>query len=167
MAKTENRKLRFNIFDALIILAVIACVAAVIIRFYFISSEPNDEQITVSFVVPSVMKSTADKMTETLKDNKQIYLVSNDTIIGYIISTNSERSVVYGENSGSEVERVYHPDRMDIKGTAVLYGKTGENGFYIGSTSLATISEIIYVYSDEVEFSMTISSISAPVPREK
>lgn len=51
---------------------------------------------------------------------------------------------------------------MDVKGTAVLYGKSGESGFYIGGNKLATVSDIVYVYTTDVEFAMTLVDIGSP-----
>ena len=51
---------------------------------------------------------------------------------------------------------------MNVTGVAVLYGKTGESGFYIGGSELATVNDVIYVYSTNVEFAMTLTQIGSP-----
>lgn len=164
MAK-QDTKSRFNIFDALLILVIVACIAALVFRYYYNSKDSLDEQVRVSFIVPEVMESTADTMTEKLRMGTVIYLSDGDSIIGYIQSVSKEPSKVYVENGAGNVERVDHPFSMDVRGVAVLYGRSGENGFYIGGSKLATVSDVIYVYSTDVEFSMTLTGIGTPTAK--
>lgn len=157
---TGKKSVRFNVFDVLIILVALACVAAIIVRAKFISGDTLDEKITIGFIVPGVMKSTADKMTADLTEGAKLYLSSTDEEIGYIVSIGSEKSTVYAENESGEIKRVEHPNSMNVTGVCVLYGKTGTDGFLIGGTTAATLSEVIYVYSDTIDFSMTITNVS-------
>ena len=66
MAKQETKS-RFNIFDALLILLILACIAALVFRYYYNSKDAVGEQVKVSFIVPAIMPSTADAMTEKLR----------------------------------------------------------------------------------------------------
>lgn len=165
MARQDIKKSRFNVFDVLIIFIVIACIAGIVIRYRYLSEETMKEQVTVDFIVPDVMASTAEKMTSAIKGGTIIYLSSGDTIIGFIQSVSSENAQVYATNASGALERVNHPTNMDVRGVAVLYGKSGESGFLIGSNTLATLSEVLYVYTDSVEFGMTIISISEPTAK--
>lgn len=155
-----KKNVRFNVFDVLIILVALACVAAIVIRVRFISDDKQSEQITVGFIVPGVMPSTAEQMTHDLTQGTKLYLSSTDEEIGYIVSASSERSTVYAENGSGEIERVEHPESMNVSGLCVLYGKTGTGGFLIGGTTSATLSDVIYVYSSTIDFSMTITNVS-------
>ena len=101
-------------------------------------------------------------MLETLKSGSVLYLTDGDNVIGYIQSVAKERSKVYAENGAGELERVDDPFLMNVTGVAVLYGKTGESGFYIGGSELATVNDVIYVYSTNVEFAMTLTQIGSP-----
>ena len=161
----ENKKYRFSIFDAIIIIAVIACIVGIVLRFRLTSSNDFSSKATVEFIVPGVMQSTADSMTAKLKNGTKLYLASSDKEIGYIVSVESERSKVYATSSDGTLERVEHPENYDVKGVCVLYGSDGEAGFLIGGNTLATISEVIYVYSTDVEFSITLTDVSASSPK--
>lgn len=165
MSRTEVKKSRFNIFDALIILVVLACIAAIIARYYFISSDSLDEQVSVEFIVPGVMDSTAQAMTDAIKSGTVIYLSDGDQTIGFIQSIYSESSKVYATNAVGDIERVNHPSEMDIKGVAVLYGTSGKSGFLIGGNKLATVSDVVFVYTTDIEFAMTVTSISEPAAK--
>lgn len=160
MAK-ENKKYHFSIFDAIIILAVIACVVGIALRFRLTSSDGFDSKITAEFIVPGVMQSTADQMTQKLKEGTKLYLSSGDKEIGYIISAASEKSKVYATDPDGALQRVDHPENYDVKGVCVLYGVDGDSGFLIGGNLLATVSEVVYVYSTDIEFSITLTNVSA------
>lgn len=161
MAKQDSKS-RFNIFDALLILLIVACIVALVLRYYFNSNRSLEEQVRVRFIVPSIMETTADTMLETLKSGSVLYLTDGDNVIGYIQSVAKERSKVYAENGAGELEKVDDPFLMNVTGVAVLYGKTGESGFYIGGSELATVNDVIYVYSTNVEFAMTLTQIGSP-----
>ncbi len=161
MAKQETKS-RFNIFDALLILVILACIVALAFRYYYNSKDSLDEKVTVTFIVPGIMQSTADTMTEKIKSGTVLYLSDGDTIIGYVQGVYSENSKIYAESEDGKIERVDDPFLMDVKGTAVLYGKSGEDGFYIGGNKLATVSDVVYVYTTDVEFAMTLVDIGTP-----
>ena len=161
----ENKKYRFSIFDAIIIIAILACIVGIVLRVKFTASNDFSSKATVEFIVPGVMQSTADKMNEKLVEGTKLYLSSSDKEIGYIVSVTSERSKVYATGSDGKLERVDHPESYDVKGVCVLYGSDGDSGFLIGGNTLATISEVIYVYSADVEFSITITGVSESSPK--
>lgn len=165
MAKSEAKKSRFNAFDALIIFLIVACIAAIAARYYFTSEDSLGEKVTVDFIVPGVMDSTAQKMTDTLKSGTTLYLTDGGKIIGYISSVSSSRSQEYAENESGDLIRVDNPISMDVKGVAVLYGTTGKDGFLIGGKNLATVSGQVYVYTTDIEFAMTLNNISASEPK--
>ena len=106
------------------------------------------------------MQSTAEQMTKKLTEGTKLYLSTGDKEIGYIVSTTSEKSKVYATDGDGNLQRVEHPENYDVKGVCVLYGTAGESGFLIGGNTLATISEVIYVYSTDIEFSMTLTDVS-------
>lgn len=164
MAKQETKS-RFNIFDALLILLILACIAALVFRYYYNSKDAVGEQVKVSFIVPAIMPSTADAMTEKLRMGTVLYLSDGDSVIGYIQSVTKAPSKVYAENSSGKLERIDNPLSMDVIGTAVLYGRSGESGFYIGGNKLATVSDVIYVYSTDIEFSMSLTGIGVPTAK--
>ena len=90
MAKQDSKS-RFNIFDALLILLIVACIVALVLRYYFNSNRSLEEQVRVRFIVPSIMETTADTMLETLKSGSVLYLTDGDNVIGYIQSVAKER----------------------------------------------------------------------------
>ena len=79
MAKQETKS-RFNIFDALLILLILACIAALVFRYYYNSKDAVGEQVKVSFIVPAIMPSTADAMTEKLRTGTVLYLSDGDSV---------------------------------------------------------------------------------------
>ena len=82
----RKTKVRFNVFDVIICLAAIACIAAVILKVtYFDKRAEASEQVTVNFTVYDIMDNTAKSAS---KGN--VYLASDDTLIGEILSAEVE-----------------------------------------------------------------------------
>ena len=83
-ANTKKSGARFNIFDILILLAILASIAAIGVRAYFLASgEENVQTTRVEFVVKGVSEVTAQNFA---KQYATLYLDSTDAEIGAIIS---------------------------------------------------------------------------------
>ena len=166
MAKNRpTEKTRFNVFDLLIILIVIACIVALVLRIYVFNKNALDKKVNVSFSVNNVMETTAEKMNSSIKNGTVVYLTSNNEVIGYVTSIDTERSTVYVEDENGNPIEVFHPTNWNVTGTAVLYGTSGDLGFYINGTQRAEINSVVSVYTDTVQFEMTLTDISAPTAR--
>ena len=78
----SKNKVRFNIFDIIIILAVIASIVAVVLKVaYFDKRNDISEHVIVNFTVYDIMDNTAASAS---KGN--VYLTNGDSLIGEIIS---------------------------------------------------------------------------------
>lgn len=166
MAKNKPvEKSRFNVFDILIILIVVACITALILRIYVFNGVALNKKVEVSFSVNNVMQSTADEMLKSIQNGTSLYLTSNNEIIGYITDIRSERSTVFVEDENGNQVEVFHPTNWNVTGTAVIYGTEGDLGFYVNGTTRAEINSVVYVYTTRVQFEMTLTSISSPTDR--
>ena len=154
---TKKSGARFNIFDILILLAILACIAAIGVRAYFLTS--GEEQVLttrVEFVVKGVSEVTAKNFA---KQYSKLYLVDTDAEIGTIISATYTAASVEAENAEGQLVIANHPEKMDIHGYANISGLWSEDGFLIGGTTLASIGKTVTVYTEDALCMITIVSI--------
>ena len=151
----KKSSVHFNIFDILIILAVVACIAALGIRYYYTQNAFSDfVEVKVDFIVPGVMESTANSMKL-----KTVYLSSNDKEVGYIESMSVIPSSVYVTDDNGGLVKAQHPDSFDITGTIVFRGIWSDDAFMINGTIPANVANTILLYSSDIEFVITIEDI--------
>lgn len=159
MSKHEIKKSHFNVFDVLIIVAVLACIAAVVLRARFAANAATSEVCGFDFVISSVLPDTAEKTEKSLEGGKKLYLSSDDTEIGYILSASACDTKVCVAGADGALHEVIDPTRKDIVGECIFYGSYNDLGFYIGGNRLATVGDTLIVYSDTMEFSVTITGM--------
>lgn len=166
MAKNRPvEKSRFNVFDILIILIVVACIATLVLRLYVFNGVALNKKAEVTFSVNNVMQSTSEEMIKTIQNGTNLYLTSNNEIIGYVTEIRAVPSTVFVEDEDGNQIEVQHPTNWNVTGTAILYGTEGDLGFYVNGTLRAEINSVIYVYTTRVQFEMTLTSISSPTDR--
>ncbi len=154
---TKKTGARFNIFDILILFAILASIAAIGVRAYFLADGKENVQTTrVEFVVRGVSEVTAQKFA---KQYGTLYLDSTDAEIGTIISATYAAASVEAENANGELVLATHPDKMDIHGYANISGTWTEDGFLIGGTTLASVGKTVTVYTQDATCMITIVSI--------
>ena len=156
-ANTKKSGARFNIFDILILLAILASIAAIGVRVYFLASgEENVQTTRVEFVVKGVSEVTAQNFA---KQYATLYLDSTDAEIGAIISATYTAASVEAENEEGKLVIASHPDKMDIHGYANISGTWSEDGFLVGGTELASVGKTVTVYTQDATCMITIVSI--------
>lgn len=148
---------RFNVFDILIILAVLSCIAAIVIKIFFIDDVQEDlRNASVTFTVEGVSEGTAEAFCVP---NRVIYLQNGDTQIGTLSEASYSAQKLFAEDAGGKLVEVLHPSKKQIEGTAILSGYWGEDGFLIGGTHLATVGSTFEIYTKDVACTITIVGI--------
>lgn len=160
MAKKNKKKsgAKFNIFDVLIILAVIACIGAIIVRAFFIDdNQESRNRATIRFTVENVSDVTAQAVCIT---GKTLYLQKDDMQVGTITEASASAQKIMAEDANGLLVEALHPDKKQVIGTANLTGTWIEDGFLIGGTYLATVGSTLDIYTEEVSCTITILSIT-------
>lgn len=159
--KENKAKIRFNIFDAIICLAVIACIAAMIVKVtYFDRRNAENEQVTVNFSVYDIMDNTAQCAS---KGN--VYLASNDEYLGVILSSQISTNQIYAESEGSAHARNNPLGKKDLSGKMKFSGISSETGFFINGNIKISVGSKLSVYilnpetGDGAAVEMTVNSI--------
>ena len=149
---------KFNIFDILIILAVLVCIGAIIFRVFFIAETQEDmRNAYVTFKIEGVSEETAQAFCVAGRD---IYLQTGDHKVGVLTEASYTALSVFAEDAGGKLVAVDHPVKKQITGDAVLTGYWGADGFLLGGTYLATVGSTFNIYTKDVSCTITIVSIS-------
>lgn len=149
---------RFNIFDFLIILALVICLGAIIARVIFISNvKENIVFADVYFEVSGISDVTADALCA---ENETLYLRSNDVKIGVLMEASVQPYIVLTENADGVLVEAVHPDRKTVRGKAQIKGAWYADGFKVGGMYLAAVGESFEIYTKHASCMITITGIA-------
>ena len=153
---TSSDSTKFNVFDILIVVMIIACIAAIGLRFYFISNvDMTSESVSVKFEVVGI----SDENANEFKDGKKLYLQNSDNEVGRITSISIDQMKVRASDESGALIILDHPDKKTVTGTATFNGKWNEKGFMLGGTQLISLGTVIDLYTDRNQFSMTVIEV--------
>lgn len=154
----ENKK-RFNIIDAVLILAVLVIFVGVFIRSGFSEkfTEKLDEGVLqYEFIINSIKATSAERFDEGVK----IYSQTTQKEVGEIIDYYTRPAEAYIELPTGEIVRTVIPDRIDVIGKAKVKGTIGSDGRCMldGTTHIAA-GKNIYARTHDISFMFTIEGI--------
>ncbi|MBQ9920997.1 MAG: DUF4330 family protein [Clostridia bacterium] len=157
---TQDNKKRFNIIDAVLILAVLAVFASVFIRSGF--AEKHSEKVEggmleYEFVINS-LKQTSGKRFEV---GDKFIMQGSELVVGEITEVSvTDRAEGYIELPTGEIVRTEIPDRIDIKGKAKVKGTVDSNGrCLMNGTMHIAAGKNIYAHTDDISFMFSIESV--------
>lgn len=156
MAKNTAVKPRFNIFDVIIIVLILASIGAMVARaHYTANAKKNYAAADVEFSVLGVSDVTANAIIS----GQTVYLVDNDSSIGQILSVEVVPSKTTVEDAEGKLIELPHPDKKDVRGVALLSGIYTDDGFMIDGKYPASAGKTIHVYTPKVDCIFTIERV--------
>ncbi len=168
MAKVDNKtpknaaRIRFNLVDLVLIIAVLACLVGVYLR-YNISEEfgvkHELEDYVLSFEIKNIRYTSADAFPE----GDALYLDGKDTVLGTIlgIDSTSPSEVIYTDSKG-DYKTIYYPEdsRIDLTGRLLSRGDMTERGYMLGGNTYLAPGQTYYVETPRINVSVTITKIT-------
>ncbi len=156
--KSSRSGTRFNLFDVILLLAVLCCIGGIVVHAYFISdlNETYSENATIAFTVSGVSPRTAEAFCNA---GDSIYLSENDHEIGSLLGAYFSPQSLYLETADGELVSVSHPEKMDITGELTLTGTWTNDGFLIGGTTLAIVGKTMNIYTPNAVCTLTITNV--------
>ena len=149
---------RFNVFDFLIILTILVCIGAIAVRAIFIDSAKKEiTTANIVFEVSGISEVTADALCIA---EQPIYLQSDDTWIGTMISASASPQKVWEKDEAGMLQSAFHPEKKTVRTETVISGTWSEDGFLIGGTALASVGKTFAVYTPYVSCTVTVVSVS-------
>lgn len=137
-----TKKAKLNLFDVILIVAVVAVLAAVLLKItYFDKNEAVEDRVTVGFTVCDIMNETA-----TAAKSGNVYL-RDDTVVGTVNSASIRQSEVYLTDTDGKIVRYATPlDKKDLVGKMTLSGIAKNTGFFVGGKQRITVGATLPVY---------------------
>ena len=149
---------RFNVFDFLIILAIIICVGALIARAAFVGGFKKEfTRARVVFEVSGVSSVTADALAISYQS---IYLQSDDTWVGTIISASQSPQKVFERDVNGTLQSASHPEKKTVRIEAFIRGMWTEDGFLIVGEDIASVGSTFDIYTPYASCTVTVVGIT-------
>lgn len=155
------RRIRFNLVDLVLIIAVLACVTGVYLRYnvseqFGVNHELNT--FTLSFEINNIRYTSADAFPE----GDAFYLKSPDKLLGTLLSidSTSPTEVVYTDDKGN-YKTAYYPEdtRIDLTGRLQTTGIMTESGFLLDGNTFLAPGQTYAVQTPRIDISVTITAI--------
>lgn len=160
MDGNKDAKVRkhFNIIDLLLILAVIAIITGVALRYNLagkIGLKSNKDTVIVSFLVQDIKPASAAAMI----NGDVFYIDQNDVELGELLSTTITDAEAYVENSNGELVLTYSTINCDVRGEFKATGSLTDDGFMLGGTQFISANKEVYVKSKHIMYTIRITGI--------
>ena len=149
---------RFNLFDIILVVVIIACIAGLVFHTYFTKDliEDYTETAMISISVSDVSEQTAIAFCV---NGAPIYSQETDAKIGMLETTEYGPMILDLENEQGILVKATHPEKKMIHATATFNGTWTEDGFLIDGTKLATIGTTLKIYTNGAVCTITITDI--------
>ena len=156
----DKPKVRFNIVDFLIVVAVIAAILTLIFRGTL--TELIGNVIYTQDAVLSVrVDGLSEEQAEQISEGDILWL--GDEKLGSVISKSSENShrmILDASGAGSEFQSVRDPEHFDLTFSVSVKGVYSDDGFHLFGRSFVGVGEKLKVISDKYGYEVTIISIT-------
>lgn len=169
MAQTEQKngrkkdsRIRFNVIDLVIIVAILACIAGIYLRYNFgdqYGVEHQMEQYEITFQVQNVRYTSADAFQE----GDAVYLKTQGKLLGTVlgIDATTPSELVYTDLSG-DIRQIYYPEnsRIDMEGTLLVSGVMTDRGFMLDGNTYLAPGASYAVQTPRIDVSIIVADIS-------
>ena len=169
MAQTEQKKgrktdsrIRFNVIDLVIIVAILACIAGIYLRYNFgeqYGVEHQLEQYEITFQVQNVRYTSADAFQE----GDAVYLKTQGKLLGTVqgIDSTTPSELIYTDLSG-DIRQIYYPEnsRIDMEGRLLVSGVMTDRGFMLDGNTYLAPGAAYAVQTPRIDVSIVIADIS-------
>ena len=157
----DNKKLKFNIIDLIILLFVILAVFGIIYRYDIadeINFSANNEIFEIEFFIKDVRRGTEDY----LQAGEIFHINIESTAIGTVKELIDVReAVAYVETSDGEIVRSTLPERVDISGIMMSRGRTTREGnIMLNGNIFITVGKEFFIHTAKREVWITVMNIN-------
>lgn len=124
------KKIKFNIFDIILVCTILLIVVASVFRMININKTPDilkDQKVTYTF---SVYNEDAI-YKDIVKQGDKIYLYPEQIYCGEVVDINYnyiDEIIIYPDNTTKSHQ---NPSKVNIHLTVETFGDVAENGFYV------------------------------------
>lgn len=177
----ENRKIRFNIVDVIIILLIIACVVGVVLRGTIKEKISQTISTEVAYVT-LVAENVPEEFLELFEDADKVY--SNSEELGLMISNaykeqteivldlnekyeykeiddgNGNYIKIVEKTVSPEFEKATNPNTYTVTCQIQVNGQDKNDGFYLRGVDYIGVGKMLNISIENHSFTMIITKIS-------
>lgn len=169
MSSPSKKTKKFNVIDAIIIIAVVACIAGVIFRLFINKSDLSAEEYSVVFTVDGLTKEEISMIAV----DAEVYITENGLrkVIGTVADNNIEsiadifkvqRDCMLVKDENGVYTEAYYPEGTlyMIEGRITVNGKYASDGGFssAGGVKLAP-GMSLPVHTETADFDITVTEI--------
>ena len=156
--REQRKKYSFNAVDALIILAIIAVIGGIAVRYgYYKSERENLNRDTA--VVKVVFEDLPEEIATAVTAEREASFQKGSSVKGLITSVASNEAAVYLTGADGKIIKETSDGRYDVTVEIRITGNMSEKGFYAGGTFDIAIGRTVKVYSPDFECSGKVVGI--------
>ncbi len=158
MENTEKKRIRFNIIDLVIILAVIGCFCGIALRYNVmdkIGLNNARDKVEIEFRIIGIRPTSYDAMVK----GDTFYWQQNGMRIGTLKEAVSEYSKTYVIRDDQQIVCYEREDRYDVVGTITAEGILSEDGFMLNGTQQIAPGKEMKVESKNIAVTLTVTKI--------
>ncbi|MBQ8577585.1 MAG: DUF4330 domain-containing protein [Clostridia bacterium] len=156
--QTQTKKHRFNIVDFVLIIAVLACVIGIAIRYNLSTSllRGND-----TAVITVKIDGLLTEYSDALLPGDAFYYQTTGNPLGTLLTVETSPAKIRFVNTDGTVTVANYVDRVDVVCTLEVEGYASENGFMIDGTTYIGSGSDILVRSRNIETQMVVLNVEA------
>lgn len=148
MKHTTAKKHRFNIVDFVLIIATLACVIGIAIRYNLHSSlMQGSSTATVTVMIEGLLEDN----TDTLFEGDTFYYQKTGNRFGTLLSWETRPAKIRFVNADGTYSTTNYIDRVDVICQLEVEGYNSEDGFMIGGSTYVGCGSDILVRSRNLE----------------
>ncbi len=147
MAALENNKrIRVSVIDILIIIAVIACIAGVVVH-YKVYEKVNEVKTDDLCSVSVLIRGASLEMSESVTVGDQIFFGESGDLLGKVAEINKSDATVYYRNYRDEIVEYIDNSLFDVVIVLDVSGSLTDSGFLVNGTEYVAAGEEFVIYS--------------------
>jgi hypothetical protein len=155
----DNRKLKFNIIDLIIILFMILAIIGIIIRYDLaddINFGATGEEFDIEFMVMNIQRGTEDY----LQAGEKFYITIESIFIGEVTDIIDVRGAVeYVETTDGNIVGSTIPERVDVTGVMRSRGRTTKEGVMLNGNIFVTANTRHFIHTGKRECWIVIMDV--------
>ncbi len=156
MAAEKQKKHRFNIIDFVLLIAVLACVVGIALRYNLNETiNRTTDTAEVDIIIERLLNTSAD----ALHVGDTLYTPNNDAVFGEILSIETKPAVIRYSNNDGTITYTTYEDRVDVTLRIHIEGYNTENGFMIGGVTYIGNGSTFPLASPYIETQCTVLNV--------
>lgn len=156
--KNQGKKIRFNIIDLLIVLAVIAVIGTVIVR-YDVADKISKAAVEDSARITLLVQSIREEACNSVNDGDEVTWVQEATRMGNIVRKEVSPAVLYSSREDGVIIKNESALTYDLRCTVDTKGTVSDDGYLLNGVSYIAPGKSITIRNHDITLSAIVLSV--------